>query len=331
MQIPNLFNRMGIDNSTEEELDYFYIEALEDDSTISCENFNASYNLSSSLDGVTWTALTGSTVATGVNSGTKIYLAGNTTTLGSQSSVQGCSFTSDKNYKLGGKLISLFSNKFDNISTNSFDLKKWQYANAKLIDCDVEFDGIENLSYAFANCSNLSALSDNFKLSGIKYLQQTFDGCSNLVNLPSSINLLDAISINNIFHRCSNLSSLPNSFYGPNVKYADYMCSQSKVTSIPDGFNLPNIITCSFGFASDALSSIGDNVKIANGPNAASYNDDDFIYEKNKITSIGDNFEYFTNVTFNGTWDPSLGIRNVFPNATSVGSGWKVYDHHDGE
>ena len=53
--------------------------------------------------------------------------------------------------------------------------------------------------------------------------------------------------------------------------------------------------------------------------------------DKSLITSIGDNFEWFTNVAFDGTWDTSKGIRNVFPNAVSVGPGWRVYDHHDGE
>ena len=53
--------------------------------------------------------------------------------------------------------------------------------------------------------------------------------------------------------------------------------------------------------------------------------------DKSLITSIGDGFEWFTNATFKGTWDPALGIRNVFPNAVSVGPGWKVYDHCDGE
>lgn len=66
------------------EFDDFWIEAREDDSTISCDNFNASYKLSSSFDKITWTPLTGSTIATGVNAGTKIYFIGNTTTLGSE-------------------------------------------------------------------------------------------------------------------------------------------------------------------------------------------------------------------------------------------------------
>ena len=77
------------------------------------------------------------------------------------------------------------------------------------------------------------------------------------------------------------------------------------------------------------LTIIGNNVKIANGSSATST--DNASMNTNLITTIGDNFEWFTNVTFSGTWNPDLGIRNVFPNCTSVGSGWKVYDHYDGE
>ena len=78
-----------------------------------------------------------------------------------------------------------------------------------------------------------------------------------------------------------------------------------------------------------SLSAIGNNVKVANGTGATST--DDTGMDKSLVTSIGDNFEWFTNARFNGTWDPSKGIRNVFPNATNVGSGWRVYNHYDGE
>ena len=70
-------------------------------------------------------------------------------------------------------------------------------------------------------------------------------------------------------------------------------------------------------------------MKIANGAGATST--DNTGMGKSLITSIGDNFEWFTNATFSGTWDPALGIKNVFPNAVNVGTGWKVYNHHDGE
>ena len=78
-----------------------------------------------------------------------------------------------------------------------------------------------------------------------------------------------------------------------------------------------------------SLTTIGNNVKIANGASATST--DDTSLDKSLITTIGDNFEWFTNATYSGTWDPALGIKNVFPNAVNVGTGWKVYNHHDGE
>ena len=74
-----------------------------------------------------------------------------------------------------------------------------------------------------------------------------------------------------------------------------------------------------------SLSAIGRNVKIANGIGAISTDNTDM--DKSLITSIGAGFEWFTNAKFRGTWNPALGIRNVFPNAVSVGPGWRVYDH----
>ena len=78
-----------------------------------------------------------------------------------------------------------------------------------------------------------------------------------------------------------------------------------------------------------SLFAIGNNVNVANGAGATST--DNTQMDKSLITSIGYNFEWFTNARFNGTWVKSKGIRNVFPNATSVGPGWKVYNHYDGE
>jgi hypothetical protein len=76
------------------------------------------------------------------------------------------------------------------------------------------------------------------------------------------------------------------------------------------------------------ISTIGNNVHIANGPTATATDNTYMTYRK--ITTIGDGFEWFTNATFNGTWDPALGIKNVFPNATALGS-WKVYNHSSDE
>ena len=106
--------------------------------------------------------------------------------------------------------------------------------------------------------------------------------------------------------------------------------SCSNLLALPDGFSIPNVAS-TYGMFADcsSLSVIGHNVKIANGAEAT--RTDDTEMDKSQITSIGDSFEWFTNAKFSGTWNPALGIRNVFPNATSVGSGWRVYDHYDGE
>lgn len=133
-----------------EEYDYFWLEAREDDSTVSCDNFNASYNLSSSFDKLTWTALTGSTIATGVSAGTKIYFIGNTTTLGTAYNGGGCRLYSDKKYAIGGKILSLYSEWIEPVTlTNDNDLIRWQ-SSKNLEECSVDFGPVKNIYDMFA-------------------------------------------------------------------------------------------------------------------------------------------------------------------------------------
>ena len=157
-----------------------------------------------------------------------------------------------------------------------------------------------------------------------------FYECSSLSSLPDGFSIPNVTNASYMFYDCKNISSLPAGFSAPNVTNADSMFYNCySLSSLPDGFSIPNVT-----FAPDMfrgcykLSAIGNNVKIANGAGATST---DYANINNLITSIGDHFEWFTNATFSGTWDPALGIRNVFPNVTSVGSGWKVYNHYDGE
>ena len=268
--------------AVEDTRDYFWIKPLEDGSTISCDGFNASYGISSSFDRVNWTALTGATVASDVAAGTKVYLIGNTPTLGSGSSSAGFTVYCDKGYSIGGKVFSLFSDLLSpKTLTNQYDLNRWQANKANLRECSVDFGPVSNLSIMFTNCSSLSGFPDGFS-------------CQN------------ATSTNAMFSNCSSLSGLPDGFSCPNTTSTNSM----------------------FQYCS-SLTTIGNNVKIANGASATST--DDTSMDKSRITTIGDNFEWFTNATYSGTWDPALGIKNVFPNAVNVGTGWKVYNHHDGE
>ena len=133
-----------------------------------------------------------------------------------------------------------------------------------------------------------------------------------------------------MFQSCHKLSRLPAGFSCPNTTDTDYMFYNcAELSGLPDGFSCPNATNTGSMFQfCYSLTTIGNNVKIANGAGATST--DSAGMDKSLITSIGDNFEWFTNATYSGTWDPALGIKNVFPNATA-GSGWKVYNHHDGE
>ena len=390
----------------EDTRDYFWIKPLEDGSTISCGGFNASYSISSSFDRVNWTALTGATIASGVAAGTKVYLIGDTPTLGSDVSSAGFTVYCDKSYSIGGKVFSLFSDLLKpKTLTNQYDLNRWQFNRANLRECSVDFGPVSSFSEMFQFCSSLSGLPDGFscpnatstssmfhycsKLSGlpdgfscpdVSGANYMFAGCSSLSGLPDGFSCPNATSTYNMFNGCSSLSGLPDGFSCPNATNTDGMfagCSSlsglpdgfscpnatstdsmfyscSSLSGLPDGFSCPDVSDASYmfhgcsslsglpdGFScpnatgayqmfSDcsSLSTIGNNVKIANGAEAIGADNTDF--NKSQITTIGDNFEWFTNATFSGTWDPALGIKNVFPNATA-GSGWKVYNHHDGE
>ena len=443
------------DKRIEDTREYFYIEAMEDGSTFSCDGFNASYKLSSSFDRVNWTALTGSTVATGVSAGTKMYLIGDTTDLGSLSYTAGWTIYSDKSYKLGGKAFSLFSDLLkDKTLTNLEDLTCFQENKTLLKECSVDFthivdaremfyncsslsslpkgfscpnatdtsdmfygcsslsslpddfscpnatntsdmfnscklsglpdgfscqnatdtngmfsfchklsglpDGFScpnttNTQSMFRNCSSLSGLPDGFscpnttdtsdmfnyclRLSGLPdgfscpnttSTQSMFYDCFSLTRLPDGFSCPNATNTKTMFYHCAHLSGLPDGFSCPNATNTQSMFSTcSRLSGLPDGFSCPNTTnTSQMLYDCSSLTTIGSNVKIANGASATST--DDTRLDKSKITTIGDNFEWFTNATFSGTWDPALGIKNVFPNATA-GSGWKVYNHHDGE
>ena len=289
----------------EDTRDYFWIKPLEDGSTISCDNFSASYGISSSFDRVNWTALTGATVASGVAAGTKVYLIGDTSTLGSVSFDAGFTVYCDKSYSIGGKVFSLFSDLLKpKTLTNQYDLFRWQLNKANLRECSVDFGPVSDFSMMFYKCSNLK--------------------------LPDGFSCPNATNTSDMFYHCSSLSGLPDGFSCPNATDTGGMFNScSKLSGLPDGFSCPNTTnTLQMFNGCHSLTTIGSNVKIANGASASST--DDTELNKSLITTIGDNFEWFTNATFSGTWDPALGIKNVFPNATA-GSGWKVYNHHDGE
>lgn len=338
------------------EFDDFWIEAREDDSTISCDNFDAKYKLSSSFDKITWTPLTGSTIATGVSSGAKLYFIGDTTALGSSWNNIWRPY-SDKKYAIGGKILSLYNEMIEPVTlTHDYDLYGFQQDKSLLEECSVDFEPVKNFGMMFNNCSGLSALLNSFSISNATDTGWMFGECYNLSGLPDSFSCPNTTNTSRMFFRCYSLSALPDGFSVPNTIYTEAMfgsCSNlsalpdgfscpnttntdqmfnrcSSLSALPDGFSCPNTTSVYAMFGScGSLTTIGNDVKIANGTDATAT--DSTWMDKSLITTIGANFEFFTNATFDGTWDPALGIRNVFPNATSVGSGWRVYNHYDGE
>ena len=316
----------------EDTRDYFWIKPLEDGSTISCDGFNASYGISSSFDRVNWTALTGATVASDVAAGTKVYLIGDTPTLGSDSSSAGFTVYCDKGYSIGGKVFSLFSDLLNpKTLTNQHDLNRWQRDKANLRECSVDFGPVSGFSVMFDGCSSLSGLPDGFSCPNATDTGGMFSSCSSLSGLPDGFSCPNTTRTDLMFESCYKLSGLPDGFSCPGVSNARYMFyTCSSLSGLPDGFSCPNATDTDrmFQFC-PSLTTIGNNVKIANGASATS--NDNTALDKSLITTIGDNFEWFTNATYSGTWDPARGIKNVFSHAVNVGTGWKVYNHHDGE
>ena len=339
------------------DLDYFYIMPLADGADAVCQNFSQSYNLSYSLDKSAWRPLTGSLIASDVRAGTKVYLRGDTSTLGSWSGGPGCRFYIDGgNFSAGGSVLSLYSPTLEpKALTNEYDLAYF-FCTKGIHECSVDFGPVRCASSMFEDCGALLALPDGFSAPNMTDTGEMFYGCFSLSELPDGFSIPNVTGAVRMFAYCSSLSSLPAGFSAPNVTNTEYMfqgCSSlsslpdgfscpnvtnaiwmfdncSSLRALPDGFSIPNVTNAGYMFYNcTSLTRIGSNVKVANGAGAASTDNTDI--DKSRITSIGDNFEWFTNATFNGTWNPALGIRNVFPNANSVGSGWRVYNHYDGE
>ena len=192
--------------------DYFYIEPLQDDATVVANGFSSSYRLSSSLDKKTWTALTGSTVATGVQAGAKVYLRGDTSTLGSTLTGPGCRFYSNNAFRAGGSVLSLYSPTLEPKElTNGNDLAYFFWTN-KIRECLVDFGPVRSTYHMFSGCSSLSALLDSFSTPNVTNTEYMFSSCSNLSALPDGFSIPNATNTAGMFDGCSSLSRLPDGF-----------------------------------------------------------------------------------------------------------------------
>lgn len=314
----------------ENNLDYFWIMPLEDGATISPVNFNTKYNLSASIGNKDeWFTLSSTSIATNVKANTKVYVRGNTLSLGASNYYAGFHFSVNKPYAVGGNLFSLYSYDLADKELNNINDVKQFFKNNVPTEVSLNLGKVTNASDLFMNgdlrtikkldgCENLITCGSMFRVN------------YNLSSLPPDLSFPNAESVDGMFYDCRALSSLPENFSAPNATNANamfFVCLS--LQSLPDGFSLPNVTSVvQMFYDCRALTTIGNNVKIANGPSATST--DDTYMNKSKITTIGDGFEWFTNATFSGTWDPALGIKNVFPNATALGS-WKVYNHSSDE
>ena len=312
---------------------------MSDNARVWCDNFSPSYGLSSSIDKVTWTTVSTNIISAEIPAGTKVYLRGDTSTLESTTNGPGCRFYSDGAFNAGGNALSLYSPTLEPKElTNGYDLAYFFGSTGsltsngkKICECSVDFGPVKSAYRMFSGCSSLKALPAGFSAPNMTDASYMFTNCSSLSALPDGFSIPNVTNAEYMFDGCSSLKALPAGFSAPNVTDAFWMFREcSNLLALPDGFSIPNVArTYDMFHGCYKLSVIGHNVKIANGAEAT--RTDDTHMDKSLVTSIGDNFEWFTNAKFSGTWNPALGIRNVFPNATSVGSGWRVYDHYDGE
>lgn len=221
--------------------DYFCIEPAEDNATVICEKFKASYGLSSSLDRVTWTALTGETVATGLSAGQKVYLIGDTGTLDAQSWSPGCRFTSDKKFKAKGRIFSLYSDMLKPKKlTNTNEPNRFFFNNQNLIECGVDFSPTERGAYCFATSRSLSVIASGFNWRSAVTAQSMFNGCYILSSFPDDFTFPNVTNTDAMFYSCTNLSSLPDGFSTPRATNTGSMFNGcTKLSNLPSRLQLP--------------------------------------------------------------------------------------------
>ena len=251
--------------------DYFYIMPLTDGATVKCNNFKASYGLSSSLDKETWTALTGSVVATGVPAGVKVYLRGDTDTLGSTTGNKGCNFDSSKAFKAGGSALSLYSPTLEPKELmNEYDLKRFFY-DTEICECSVDFGQVKSADHMFYSCSSLSSLPDGFSIPNMTDAIYMFAYCSRLSGLPDGFSIPNVTDADHMFSSCSKLSGLPDGFSAPNVTNARYMFFDcSSLSRLPDSFSIPNVTNAIYMFRNcTSLSSLPDDFNASNVTNTS--------------------------------------------------------------
>ena len=221
--------------------DYFCIEPVEDNATVICEKFKASYGLSSSLDRVMWTALTGETVATGLSAGQKVYLIGDTGTLDAQRWSPGCRFTSDKKFRAKGRIFSLYSDMLKPRElTNANEPNRFFAQNQNLIECGVDFSPTSNGEHCFDTSRSLSVVTSGFNWRSATTTRAMFNSCYSLSSVPDDFTFPNATNTNSMFYGCRSLSGLPDGFSAPRTTDTNSMFGNcAKLSKLPSRLQLP--------------------------------------------------------------------------------------------
>lgn len=101
---------------------------------------------------------------------------------------------------------------FPSLTTTNMKDKTGMFMNCTgLTSGSTTFDNVENTSYMFYGCSNLTGISSPASVnntSKVKILSHMFEKCTSLVNSPKCLNTESAIILNGLFKDCINLENV---------------------------------------------------------------------------------------------------------------------------
>lgn len=113
----------------------------------------------------------------------------------------------------------------------------WSKSMGQVPEC-FDFEGIEDVSYLFYNCSKLETVP-LFNTSTITDFNNMFNGCGNLKDVPL-FDMSSADNINNMFNSCGSLTTIPqfNTHKVKNFSRMFYSCSNLKSVPALDASSL---------------------------------------------------------------------------------------------
>lgn len=229
MGIPTSLNKMGIKAKSGPlpppppvpiDKDFFYVEALAPNDVVELSGIGStsappSVSLEYSTDRAVWNSF--SSPVTLSNIGDKIYLRGNNSLFGSNTSVYNMLMTS-QNSKVGGNIMSLLDKEVEQtVISNQMCFVNFFKNNRNLIDASDLRLSATSLSYycyygMFQNCSSLTGATFELPATvAVNYCcTNMFSGCEALKNAPYiSATNAQKNCFSYMFYNCSSLTDAP--------------------------------------------------------------------------------------------------------------------------